>query len=333
MSICACVSAGAFAGFATSFRSALLLYFLAGLCGGGSYTPVLALIAKRFEATKRGTAMGCYLAAASLGYALSLFLCGALVSLVGWRAALAGAASGSVIGMLLGWIATRGIASEAPKRYVIPSWSASAMDLRANKPAQLMIWAYSFHAWELLGMWAWMPAFLVAAAQQDNAFSKNSLAFGVILAGITHLISVLGSAAGGVMADRVGRTTVILIMSIASIGCSFMFGWLWGAPIALVAIVATVYNLTAIADSAVFSTVLTEAVPERYIGFAFSVRSVLGFGMGAISPWVFGVVLDHAGGVGNNAAWGLAWSSLGIGAVLGPVLTLRLHQAKTADCR
>jgi len=58
------------------------------------------------------------------------------------------------------------------------------------------------------------------------------------------------------------------------------------------------------------------------------VRSVLGFGVGAISPWVFGVVLDWTGdGNPGQQAWGLAWCSIGIGALLGPLLTWRLHKS------
>jgi MFS family permease len=171
-----------------------------------------------------------------------------------------------------------------------------------------------------------LPAFLVIAAAQDGGPSRGTIALGGVLAGLTHLFAVLGSVAGGALADRIGRTRVILAMSCASLACSFSFGWLLGGPLWLVASVAVLYNLTAIADSAVFSTVLTEIVPQEYIGVAFSVRSALGFGMGALSPWVFGVVLDwHGGGTASPAAWGFAWASLGAGALLGPLLTLRLH--------
>jgi hypothetical protein len=57
-------------------------------------------------------------------------------------------------------------------------------------------------------------------------------------------------------------------------------------------------------------------------------RSVLGFGFGAISPWVFGLVLDLGqgpGGVRADSAWGWAWTALGLGAMLGPIATLRLR--------
>jgi hypothetical protein len=40
---------------------------------------------------------------------------------------------------------------------------------------------------------------------------------------------------------------------------------------------------------------------------------------------MFGLVLDLKGGVRTDTAWGWAWTVLGLGAVLGPVATLRLR--------
>ena len=160
--------------------------------------------------------------------------------------------------------------------------------------------------------------------------SAGTLAIGVGSAGLTQLAVIIGIIAGGTLSDRIGRTRVILIMSCASLACSLFIGWMLGAALWLITLVAIVYNLTAIGDSSVFSTVLSETVPPNQIGFAFSIRSVVGFGMGAISPWVFGVVLDWASvdmGAPDRQAWGLAWCSTGVGALLGPLLTWRLHNS------
>jgi hypothetical protein len=46
-----------------------------------------------------------------------------------------------------------------------------------------------------------------------------------------------------------------------------------------------------------------------------AVHSMLGFGMGFVSPLVFGTVLDLAGGNLSPLAWGFAFSSLGFGAI------------------
>ena len=328
MSAGACGSAVLFALFSTSFWSGLVLYFIAGAASGGSYTPVLALIAQRYGVTKRGTAMGWYLAAGSFGYAVALIACAVLAPWAGWRACMLLSAVATLVGALLGWIAVRAMRDAEARTSTLVSWSDAARQLWHNKPAKLAIWSYSFHCWELLGMWAWLPAFLVAAAAHGGDVSAAPLAIGVAIAGLTHLASVVGSIAGGTLSDRIGRTRVILLMSCASLVCSFSFGWMLGAALWLVTIVAIVYNITAIGDSSVFSTVLSETVPPSQIGFAFSVRSVIGFGMGAISPWVFGVVLDWTAGPSapDQRAWGLAWCSIGAGSLLGPWLTWRLHK-------
>ncbi len=85
MSVAACVASSAFAAFADGALSALVLYTLAGVFAGGSYTPVLALIAHRFPPATRGRAMGWFLAAGSLGYAVGLAASGPLVAWGGWR--------------------------------------------------------------------------------------------------------------------------------------------------------------------------------------------------------------------------------------------------------
>lgn len=329
MSGVACASAVLFALLAADFRSALVLYFVAGLCSGGSYSPAISLIALRFRTAKRGGAIGCYLAAASFGYALSLLGSGLIAPAWGWRAALGFAASGTIAGVLIGWAALRSTPNVVAASHEPRSWIAGMSKLWRNTPAKLAIGAYTLHAWELLGLWAWLPAFLVAAAAQDGAVSAGMLAAGIMLAGFTHLVSVAGSIAGGMLSDRIGRTRVILIMSCTSLVFSFLFGWLIGCAMWIVTLAAIVYNFTAIGDSAVLSTVLTEVVPGQYIGVAFSIRSVFGFGVGALCPWIFGLTLDWTTkslGISTAYAWGVAWSTLGLGALLGPLMTLRLQQ-------
>jgi len=326
-SIAACASGLAFAVFADGFVSALLLHGLAGLCSGGSYTPGLTLIAERFPAVRRGRVMGYYLAAASLGYALSLWLSSVLIVTAGWRIALLACALGPVAASLLAaWVlrSTRNVVHPAgyanPLRALAQVWR--------NKPAMLAVWAYVFHSWELLGMWAWLPTYLGVVLAHGRAGGTGVAGLGIAFAALTYLLSMVGSIGGGVLSDRWGRTAVILLMSLASLICSFTFGWLIAAPAWIVLAVAIAYNLTAIGDSSSYSTALTELVPGHCLGAAWALRSVLGFGFGAISPWVFGLVLDLGQGAGSvraDAAWGWAWTALGLGAMLGPIATLRLR--------
>ncbi len=323
-SVAACASGLAFALFADGFASALLLHGLAGLCSGGSYTPGLTLVAERFPALRRGRMMGYYLAAASLGYALSLWLSSVLVVSAGWRTALIACALGPVAASLVAAWVLRGTRNVVhPTGYANPVRALA--EVWGNKPAMLAVWAYVFHSWELLGMWAWLPTYLGVVLAYGHAGGAYAAGLGIAFAALTYLLSTAGSIGGGVLSDRWGRTAVILLMSLASLVCSFSFGWLISAPAWVVVAVAIAYNLTAIGDSSVYSTALTELVPSHCLGAAWALRSVLGFGFVAVSPWMFGLVLDLQGGVRADAAWGWAWTALGIGAMLGPIATLRLR--------
>ena len=177
-------------------------------------------------------------------------------------------------------------------------------------------------------MWAWIPTYLGVVLAHGGETSAGTASLGIAFAALTYLISTAGSIGGGMLSDRWGRTAVILLMSLASLICSFTFGWMIAAPAWIVVAVAVAYNLTAIGDSSVYSTALTELVPGHCLGAAWALRSVLGFGAGAVSPWVFGLVLDLGQGAGSmraDTAWGWAWTALGVGAMLGPIATLRLR--------
>jgi MFS family permease len=331
MSLLAVASAWMFAILADGFVSGLVLYTFAGLCSGGSYTPGLTLIAQRIPLARRGAAMGWYLAASSLGYAVALFVGGAVLSSWGWRATFIATA----VGPLAGYVLARWALSDT--RNVAAAHTADSSGIRAlfevlrNRPAMLAILSYSFHSWELLGLWAWLPTFLAASATLEHGAARAA-GLGALLSGLTFVTNAIGSIAGGRLSDRLGRTAVMLMMTAASLTCSLTFGWLFGAPLWLLTAVAVFYNLTALGDSSVYSSALTELVPAHRLGAAYSLRAVLGFGLGAISPVAFGIVLDAASGPGGErglTAWGLAWGLLGVGALPGLLAILQLRRLQS----
>jgi MFS family permease len=197
-----------------------------------------------------------------------------------------------------------------------------------NRRGRLSIWGYTFHNWELLGIWAWLPAFLTAALVVHG--SNDAAALALLFAGLTYIANIAGSIVGGTLADRWGRTHTILLWSCVSLALSFSIGWLIAVPVALLVALACLYNFAGIADSSTHSTVLAESVPPHYLGVAYAVRSVIGFGAGVVSPFVFGWALDLAGGRSSTDAfaWGIAWATLGAGALLGPVATWKLHRMR-----
>lgn len=328
----ASASALVFAVFADGYVSGALLYGMTGLFSGGSYTPGLTLIAERFPPQRRGRAMGYYLAAASLGYAAALLLTGLLTPHFGWRGAFVVNAAGPFVGTVIAWFALKDTPNvvHATTRSRSPATALPAVV--RNKPVMLAIWAYAFHSWELLGLKAWLPAFLAAAALAAGHSATEAASLGAVLTAIAYVGSMAGSVAGGALSDRRGRTWAMMVMSLTSLGCSFALGWLMGLPLWLLVGVAAFYSFAAIGDSSVYSTAVTELVPAPYIGAAYSVRSVLGFGCGALAPWVFGMVLDasRAHAVSEHVSWGYAWTALAAGAALGPLMIWRLRRLPEA---
>ena len=328
-SVAAAVSAFSFALFAQDFPSGFALYFATALFAGGSYTPVLTLMAQRFQSQQRGRAIGYYIAASSLGAALSLFLSGVMMEVGGWRAAFYVTAIGPVLGCLLALWTTRHTPNVVPEHSPDSGEANLWREVITNRPALLVMLAYTCHSWESLGARAWLPAFLAAGLMTTMGNSDSAAGLAATLTAIMLIISMGGNIVGGNLSDRWGRTAVMLLMGVGSLICSFTLGWLVAMPLWLLVAVGVVYSFSAIGDSSSYSAALTEVVHPRYLGAAYSLRSVCGFGAGAISPAVLGVVLDwsQGGSTGTSAlAWGLAFGSLGLAALPGPVAILWLRR-------
>lgn len=75
-------------------------------------------------------------------------------------------------------------------------------------------------------------------------------------------------------------------------------------------------GLLVTAESSTLSTAVAEAADPRWLGTTMAVESGVGFVVTAISPTVFGWLLDQAG-------WGVAFASLGLAALAGGVVILR----------
>jgi len=78
--------------------------------------------------------------------------------------------------------------------------------------------------------------------------------------------------------------------------------------------VGALYAFTAIGDSPILSSTLTQVVSPPSLGAALGFRSLLGFGAGASAPLAFGMVLDYVNALaGTRIAWGWAFVVLGLG--------------------
>ncbi len=311
------VSALAFALLARSYVTGLALFTLVALTQGGTYYPAIMLISDRYPPERRGRAMGWLIASISLGSALSLMLSAQMLTLGGYQLAFLVTAGGTAVGSAVALAALRGTPNVIHSHRREHSFRS---ELARNRPAIRLITGYTFHTWELLGMWAWMPALLAAGLVAGGMPSITAVATGASLAAGFHLAGFVASSTMGRLSDRLGRRTVLLGLAAASTFCSLAIGWMIGWPTTVVVVVGAIYAFTAIGDSPVLSTALTEAVRPGYLGATLALRGVLGFGAGAIAAPVFGMVLDATNpAAATPTVWGWAFAVLGGGGLIASI--------------
>ncbi|MGH3053246.1 MAG: MFS transporter, partial [Gaiellaceae bacterium] len=128
----------------------------------------------------------------------------------------------------------------------------------------------------------------------------------------------LGCWAGGLLGDRFGRAETTAAMMAASGLCSLGIGLLLGAPTWLLLLVALVWGFTVVADSAQFSTLVTEHADQAYVGTAVTLQLAVGFTLTVATIWLVPVFEDAVG-------WRWAFAFLAPGPALGVLAMLRLR--------
>ena len=326
---CTVISSLMFALLARDVYSGFMFFTLVGLSMGGSYPPGLMMIADRYAPSHRGRAVGFFIASTSLGYALSLGISGAVLPWGGYRIAFLVTCSGPVVGFIFAWLALASTPNRIFERRREQNFSREVL---RNKPAVLYISAYTLHSWEVLGMWAWTPAFLSACLMFKGSEAWAAAGGASQIVGLFHLMGMLASFSMGTLSDRHGRAFMILLIAGISTVCSFVIGWTIALPFALIIAIGMIYAFTALGDSPILSAGITESVDPSYLGAAFALRSFLGFGAGAIAPLAFGAILDWTNPDfavnGFYASWGWAFCILGLGGLGAVVAAYFLFKKK-----
>ncbi len=170
-------------------------------------------------------------------------------------------------------------------------------------------------------MWGWIAVFLsevfVARGFGDDSIAA-AWAFAIIGAGFA------GSWWAGSYSDRVGRTRSAAIAMAVSGACALAIGPLATvAPVWLVLVLALVWGASVVADSAQFSTMVTELADPAYVGTALTLQLAIGFTLTVATLWLVPVLRDVGG-------WTAAFVMLVPGPIVGIVAMLRLKSLPEA---
>jgi len=308
-----------FATLATDPVSALPFRFLTGV-GVAAVYPIAVKLAAGWFRRGRGLAVGVLVGGLTVGSALPyLFRAIGIYADLEWRptVALASVAAVAAAGLVGLWART------GPFDVPAPRFSLSVALSAVREPAvRLANLGYIGHMWELFAMWTWIPLFLLAAFSAgglDDPGLASLAAFVVVAAG------GVGCVVAGGVADRLGRTTVTMAAMATSGSCAIACGLLFGAPAWLVFAVAIVWGITVIADSAQFSSAVSELAPPGTAGSALSLQVAAGFLLTSVTILLLGLV-DTT----DPAAWRVAFAVLALGPAVGIVAMWRLRQRPEA---
>jgi MFS family permease len=302
--------------------AAIALRLVTGAALAGVYPPGMKIVAGWFR-EGRGTAIGILVGALTLGSAAPHLVRWAVPSEV-WRAVLLVAAGSAVIGGLL----VLAVPHDGPFAAPSPpfSWSAVPRILR-DRAVGLANLGYLGHMWELYAMWTWVAAFVTASETARRAVGGVPPAPPALAALMTFAVvgsGALGCWLGGRYADRWGRTLVTSAAMALSGSCALAVGFAFAQPLWALVPLLLVWGVSVVADSAQFSTAVSELAPRQYVGTALTLQTSLGFLLTCATILLLPLAADAVG-------WRWSMALLAPGPAIGVWSMLALRRRPEAE--
>ncbi len=295
---------------------AILLRTLTGACLAAVYPPAMKAMATWFR-FKRGTALGIMVGALTLGSAAPHLVNG--LGGLEWQRVIVATSLLTLLGGLIAEFLGRDGPFPFPRAPFDPR---KAWQVFSDRKVMLASLGYFGHMWELYAMWAWFSVFFASTLTLHGVEDAGRWAafgtFAVISAGSA------GCLAGGLLGDHWGRAKSTTLAMAISGGCALVIGFMGQAPVPLVLLVGIVWGFWVVADSAQFSTLVTEVAEQSYVGTALTLQLAIGFILTVPTIWLIPVIQQAAG-------WGVAFGLLALGPLAGIIAMRALENDARAE--
>jgi MFS family permease len=302
----AAASNAAFAFVAQDPVPAILFRGATGFFLAGVYPVGMKIIAGWFQ-RGRGLALGIMIGALTVGSAVPH----AVNSLGGisWRNVVLLGSLQAIVGAFIVLLGVREGPFAMPQSRFDPGQMLEMVRIKKLRLANL---GYLGHRGELYGRWGWFGVILAASAgwPRSKYEAYAALAIG---------IGAIGCIWAGLASDRLQdqsaekrvsqRAWVTIIAMIVSAICCLVAAVVFHYPTVLV-VLSLIWGIAVIADSAQFSTIISEVSDKSYVGTALTCQVALGFLLTAFAIRAMAAIAAHVG-------WQWAMASMALGPVLG----------------
>ena len=291
---------------------AIVLRGLTGMFLAGVYPPAMKAMSTWFR-FKRGTALGVMVGALTLGSATPHLVNG--LGGLQWQLVIAVTSLLTLAGGLLADVVGSDGPFPFPKGQFDPHMAWRVFTDRGVLFASL---GYFGHMWELYAMWAWFSVFLgdtLTLQGIDGAGRWSAIATFAVIG-----IGAIGCWLGGVLGDRLGRVKATTLAMGISGTCALGIGFLQSAPVPVILVVGLIWGFWIVADSAQFSTAVTELGRQDYVGTALTLQLAIGFILTIPTIWLIPLIEESIG-------WRFAFAILALGPVAGIMAMWRLRVA------
>ncbi|WP_240374417.1 MFS transporter [Bacillus piscicola] len=294
----------------------ITLRILTGIILAGVYPTSVKLISQWFP-KQRGIATGILIASLTLGSSFPHFI-SIFVAFIDSRLVILISSILAILAAMLIY----GILKDAPIPSKKTPFSLGLMKkVVMNKPVMLANYGYFGHMWELYAMWTWLPSFLAASFLTYSPSSDPWLSMLVSFTSI-GIAGGVGCVVGGIVADKIGRSSLtITAMSVSGL-CAIGIGLTFGSNIWITVVLALIWGGAVIADSAQFSVGVSEFAEIEYVGTALTFQMCIGFLITIISINLVPIFQSIIG-------WEWVFTLLSIGPMLGIIAMVKFKDYET----
>lgn len=292
---------------------AIAARFLTGAMLAGVY-PVGMKVAVGWGLKDRGLLVGLVVGALTFGNSVPFVL--AALGGAEWRVTVIAVSVIAALGSLL--VLAVGL---GPHHARAATFDPGAIGIAwTNRKVRAAILGYLGHMWELYVMWAWVGAATAASYAASMAVGDADA-----LGRLTAFVAIAGGAVtcvfAGALADRAGKAEVAIGAMVASGASAVLIALSFGGPPAVTFVIAIVWGLAVIPDSAQFSALVADHAPPDKAGSILTFQTAIGFALTFVTVQATPLVAASLG-------WPIVLAALALGPVFGILAMLPLRRQR-----